>query len=223
MLYFPNGRPALSTELPIASGASIAAEGQCLVGSTAAGGVFGVAPSAGSAGENFLGFAVSQQIAVTAFPKVEEKVSPNTDIITLARTPNASSLTVWNVTTSTLLVVTTDYTVSGKTVTMGSSYRGHTIRFIYKFTPTAVEARAIQGDVYPGGAAGTSIGQVGIFQKGTVYTSEFNSAVDWQAANPAVKTGANGLVTIGGSGATIDCVIVQIPSTTNPYLGLLLK
>ena len=220
MLYFPNGRPILSSELPIASGASIAAEGQALVGSTV-NSVFGVAPSAGTGTENFLGLAVSQQIALTSFPKVQEFVQPNTDLITLSRTPSASTLAVYNVTTNTLLTITTHYTVSGAVVTMNSAFRGNTIRFIYKFAPSAVEARAISGDVYPGGAAGTSIGQVGIFMKGTVFTTEFDSTKDW-TQTVTVKTGANGQLTQGGSGVTVPCVIVSVPSTTNPYLGVML-
>lgn len=220
MLYFPNGRPQISTELPIAASAAIAAEGQALVGATV-NGVFGVSPSAGSAGENFLGLAVSQQIALSTFPKVQEFVDPNTDTITLARTPNASTLAVYNVTTNTMLTVTTHYTITGNVVTMNASFRGNTIRFIYKFSPTAVEARAIMGDVYPGGAAGTSIGQVGIIQKGVVYTTEYDSTKDW-TQTVAVKSGANGQLTQGGSGATVNCTIVQAPNTTNPYLGLML-
>lgn len=222
MLYFPNGRPALSTELPILASATIAAEGQALVGSTA-GGVFGVGPSAGTANENFLGLAVSQQIALSVFPKVQEFVQPSSNTISLTRTPNASTLMVYNVTTSAVLVITTDYTISGKTVTMNAAYQGHTIRFIYKYSPTATEVRAIMGDVYPGGAAGTSIGQVGVFQKGVVYTTEYDSTKDWTtSASVTVKSGANGLVTQGGSGATIACAIVSSPNTTNPYLGLML-
>lgn len=222
MLYFPNGRPALSTELPIASGASIAAEGQALVGASPLG-VFGVSPSAGSSGENFLGLAVSQQIALTTFPKVQETVAPNTDTWVLARTPSASTISVYDVTAGALLTGGgTDYTLTGATLALNSALRGHTLRAVYKFAPTAVEARSIMGDVYPGGAAGTSIGAVGVFQKGTVYTTEYDSTKDWNQTI-AVKTGANGLLTQGGSGATVDCVIVGVPSTTNPYLGLLLK
>lgn len=221
MLYFPNGRPALSTELPIVAGAVIAAEGQALVGVTAAG-VFGVQASGGNSSENFLGLAVSQQIALTTFPKVQEVVTPNTDTVVLARTPSASTLSIYDLTAGALLTITTDYTVSGATITTNVALRGHLLRYTYKFAPTAVEARAIAGDVYPGGAAGTSIGQVGIFQKGTVYTTEFDSTKDW-TTSVVVKTGANGLLTQGGSGATVDCVIVNTPNTTNPYLGLMLK
>lgn len=222
MLYFPNGRPALSTEMPIAASASIAAEGQALVGSTV-NGVFGVAPSAGSSGENFLGLAVSQQIALTTFPKVQETVAPNTDVWVLNRTPSASTLSLYDVTAGALLTGSgTDYTLTGASLALNSALRGHTLRATYKFAPTAVEARAIMGDVYPGGAAGTSIGAVGIFQKGTVYTTEFDSTKDWNQS-VAVKSGANGLLTQGGSGATVDCVIVSVPSTTNPYLGIFLK
>ena len=223
MLYFPNGRPIIATEVPIAASSTIAAEGQALVADTT-GGVFGAKPSAGSSSENFLGIAVSQQIDLATFPKVEEKVVPNTDAVTIARTPSSGTLSVYDVTTSTLLSVTTHYTVSGETVTMAdSTYRGHTLRLNYKFAPTAIEARAIQGDVYPGGAAGTSIGQVGVFQMGIVYTTEYDSTKDWTAAGITVKTGANGQFTVGGSGTTVDCVVVAAPSSSNPYLGLFLK
>lgn len=222
MLYFPNGRPALSTELPIAAAASIAAEGQALVGATL-NGVFGVAPSAGSGGENFLGLAVSQQIALTTFPKVQEFVDPNTDTFVLARTPASSTFALYDLTANALLTGGgTDYTLTTATLALNAALRGHTLRAIYKFAPTAVEARAIMGDVYPGGAAGTSIGAVGVFQKGVVYTTEYDSTKDW-TQSVTVKTGANGLLTQGGSGATVDCVIVSAPNATNPYLGVLLK
>lgn len=221
MLYFPNSRVALAAEFPIAAGASVTAEGCALV-SDNTGGVFGVKPSTGAAGDNFVGVSVSQQLPLTTFPKVEEKVQPSTDIITLAKTPTGTVL-VYNATTSAVMVITTNYTISGKTITMNSAFRGNTIRVFYKFTPSAVEARAIQGDTYPGGATGTTLGQVGILRSGTIYTTEFDQTVDWQQASPTVKLAANGLFTIGGSGATVNCAVVQPPNTTNPYLGLLLK
>jgi hypothetical protein len=221
MLYFPNGRPQISTELPIASGASIAAEGQALVGASPLG-VFGVAPSAGTSGEIFLGLAVSQQIALTSYPKVEEFVDPNTDTWVLARTPLSSTFSLYDETANALLTGGgTDYTLSSKTLTMNTALRGHTLRAVYKFAPSAVEARAIMGDVYPGGAAGTSIGQVGIIQKGTVYTTEYDSTLNWNQT-ATVKTGANGLLVQSGNGATVNCVIVSVPTLTNPYLGLML-
>jgi hypothetical protein len=221
MLYFPNSRVAVSAEFPIAAGASVTAEGCALV-SDNTGGVFGVKPSTGAAGDNFMGVAVSQQLPLSLFPKVEERVQPVTDIITLAKTPTGTVL-VYNATTSAVLVVTTNYTISGKTITMNAAFRGNLIRVFYKYTPTAVEARAIQGDTYPGGAAGSSLGQVGILRSGTIYTTEYDQTVDWQQATPTVRVAANGLFTIGGSGAIVNCAVVQAPNTTNPYLGLLLK
>ena len=61
MLYFPNGRDYISQEFPVSASAMIAAEGVALVADNA-NGVFGVKPSAGTAGEKFVGVAVSQQI-----------------------------------------------------------------------------------------------------------------------------------------------------------------
>jgi hypothetical protein len=222
MLYFPNTRVAVSSELPIAAGAVFTAEGQAMV-SDNTGGIFGAKPSTAAAGENFLGVAVSQQIALTSFPKVEEVVQPLTDIITLARTPSVGTVFVYNVTTGAALASPANYTIAGAVITMAAATRGNVIRIVYKFAPTVIEARSIMGDIYPGGAPGLSIGQVGVQRSGSIFTTEFDSAVNWNVANPVVKTGANGQFTIGGTGTTVDCAVIQLPSTSLPYLGLLLK
>lgn len=222
MLYFPSTRQANSVELPIAASAAVTAEGCALVADNTAG-VFGVKPSTGSAGEQFLGVSVSQQLPLLNYPKVEEKVQGASNVITLARTPSAGTIIVFNVTTGAPLVVTTDYTISGKAVTLQAGTLGNTIRVIYKFVPDATEARAIQGDIYPGGATGTALSQVGVLRSGPVFTTEFDGSVNWSAASPVIKLGANGLFTIGGSGTTVDAAVLQAPTTTNPFLGLLLK
>ena len=222
MLYFPNTRQAISVELPIAVSASVGVEGAALVADNT-GGIFGVKPSTGSAGEVFLGVSVSQQFSMLSFPKVEEKVQGTSNVITVARIPSAGTVLVYNVTTGAPLVAGTDYTVSGKAITLQSATLGNTIRIVYKFVPDATEARSIQGDVYPGGATGTSLAQVGVLRSGSVYTTEYDSSVNWSSSNPVIKLGANGLFTIGGSGTTVDAVVLQSPNTTNPFLGLLLK
>lgn len=219
MLYFPKTRVAISHELPIAVGASVQAEGLALVTDNT-GGIFGLKPSAGSSGENFYGISISQEFPLLAYPKIEERVQPVANTIVLNRTPISGTVAVFDIDTGLPLVVTTDWTLSGKTVTLQSATVGHNIRVLYKFVPTAVEARAIQGDVYPGGAAGTTFGQVGVLKSGAIYTTEYDSAVNWAASAPVIRTGANGQLTIGGSGPIIPAVVIQIPGVQSPFLGI---
>lgn len=221
MLYFPKTRVAISHEVPIAVGASVLAEGLAIVADNT-GGVFGGKPSAGAATDKFLGISISQEFPLTAVPKVEERVQPVANTIVLNRTPISGTIGVFDVTDGAPLVVTTDWTVSGKTITLDAGTVGHTIRVTYKFVPTAFEARAIQGDVYPGGAAGTTFGQVGLLKSGAIYTDQFDASVNWSAAPVAVSTGANGQLTIGGSGVVIPATVIQVPSIASPFLGILL-
>jgi hypothetical protein len=164
-------------------------------------------------------------LSLLSFPKVEDFVvsgGANTTI-TLARTPQASTIAIYNVTDATALTVTTDYTLSGATVTWVNSQANDTVRVFYRFAPTTVEAQAIMGDIRPGGAPGSLLGQVGVAKSGVMYTSEYDTSVNWLAANPVIKTAANGRLTIGGSGLTIRGWVVQAPHSNGPdgaFLGI---
>lgn len=222
MLYFPKTRAAVSRELPIAVGASVQAEGLALVADNTTP-TFGVKPSAGASGEVFLGVSISQEFPLAAYPKVEEKVQPVANTVTLSRDPISGTIVVYDVTAGAVIAAGGGgYSISGRVITLQSGTVGHVIRVTYKFAPSAAEARIIQGDVYPGGAAGTTFGQVGLLVDSAIYTTEFDSSINWSQANPVVKTGANGQFTVGGNGATVPCVVIQVPSVSSPYLGLLL-
>lgn len=223
MLYFPNTRQYVSVELPVAPGSQVTAEGSALVADTTAG-VFGVKPSTGGAGDNFVGVSVSQQMTLNFMSKVEEFVHPAGNTFTLARTPAASTLSVYNLTTGAVVPAGAGgWTLAGRVLTLDAATLGNTLAATYRFAPTAIEARSIQGDVYPGGPAGAMVNQVGVIKNGTIYTTEFDSTVNWRAANPTVRVGANGLFTVGGSGAIVNCAIVSVPSVAQPFLGLMLN
>lgn len=223
MLYLPNTRANISTELPVASGSTIDAEGMALVASTAAG-VLGAKASAGSSGEVFLGVAISQQMSLLKASKTEAFVQPAGGILTLAFTPSSGTVAVYSKTSSAVIALTTGYTISGKVITMNAATLGHDIEVTYNYVPNANQARALQGDIYPGGPAGAALGQIGVIRNGIVYTDQFDTTVDWNAANPVVKTAANGQFTIGGSGATLSNVsVLAAPTAGFPYLGLLLN
>jgi hypothetical protein len=98
---------------------------------------------------------------------------------------------------------------------------GHTVNVTYRYTLTVPEARAMNGDVIPGNYAGLTTGSVGVIQAGTIYTDQFDSAVNWQAAT-AVELGASGILTNqgGASNVVVPCTIIAIPTVDYPFLGL---
>ncbi len=223
MIYLPKSRFQLSHEMPVYTGGTVAAEGQCLVSKSGTGGN-GVEPSASSnANQTFVGFSVSDMITLASFPKVDSFVVTGgaSTTVTLSRTPQASSYIVFA--DGVELTETTDYTLSGATITWVNSQAGKTVQVNYRFAPTVVEAQSIQGDIRPGGAPGALLGQVGVAKSGVIYTSQYDTAVNYTAANPALKTGANGRVTIGGSGLAIRGWVIQAPNANGPdgaFLGI---
>jgi hypothetical protein len=62
----------------------------------------------------------------------------------------------------------------------------------------------------------------GAVELGDIFTSEFDVGVDWSSAT-AVKLGADGKFTVGGSGTAVNAVILKRPTAGDPVLGLALK
>lgn len=223
MLYFPNTKANISTELPVAVGATVDAEGMALIADST-GGVFGAQMSAGGGSEVFLGVSVGQQMSLAKATRKEAFVQGATDKLTLAFTPSSNTVGVYDATDGAVLVVTTDWTLAGKVLTMQSATRGHDILVTYAFVPNANQELALQGNIVPGGPAGAAIGQIGVIRNGIVYTDQFDTTVDWSASDPVVKTAANGQFTIGGGGTTLTNVsVIAPPSAGFPFLGLLIN
>lgn len=225
MILFPSSRILQSEERPVAIGSTVTAEGQALVADTT-GGVFGVKPSTGGAGEKFMGVSLAQQLTLLYVPNIESLVQGVANTITLAHTPAAGTLRLVNATSTTLQTVgnpgttANQYSISGLVITLNAAQVGNTYTATYRFSPTTVEARSIQGDIPAGGAAALTLGSVGVVKQGEIVTTEFDTTVDWTAANIVVTLGAGGLFTIGGAGAVTGAVVVEVPSLTSPYLGL---
>lgn len=212
-----------SDEMAYLSSAPVTAVGQALVQN----GAGAVKPGTGGAGELFVGASLSQPMTLLAFPKVEYLVANASGIITLSATPAAGTLRLVADETGSALAAgnpassATEYSISGVTVTEHVSRATKTTRCFYQFVPDTVTARLLQGDVQPGGAASLTTGTVGVIRAGLIYTSEWDTTVDWTAANPAVKVGANGRFTIGGSGGDVPhAQVMAAPSTTDAMLGL---
>lgn len=221
MLYFPKTRAQLSQEVAVAAGASITAEGCALVAATVAG-VMGAQMGSATAGEKFIGVALSDTIALTSMTKTEKFVQGAGNTFTLNKTPTASTLYAYDITAGAVIPPGGGgWSLSNKVVTFQAGTVGHTIMVVYRYAPTVAEAQAIQGDVRPGGAAGALLNQVGVIKSGVVYTTEFDTSVDWMATSPAITLGANGRFTIGGTGAVVNGVVVQAPHADGPDGGFL--
>jgi len=215
-----------SVERPVAAGYTVSAEGQALVADTTDG-VFGVKPSTGASGEKFAGVALSQQLTLEYLPIVEEFVVAEDEItVTLSHTPVGGTLRVLG-NGSALAVGTpagdaTKYSISGSVITVNTALKGKSVVVAYRYAPTVIEAKTIQGDIPPGGAASLTLNSVGVIRRGDIFTSEYDTSVDW-TGDPDVALGANGLFTVGGSGTEINAVVIQVPSATDPFLGLELR
>jgi hypothetical protein len=97
---------------------------------------------------------------------------------------------------------------------------GDVVNVTYQYTLTTIQARALVGDVQPGGYVGAYVGQSGIVKRGTVYTDQFDASKNWAAAT-AIKLAANGQLTDQtGTGVAIVGYVVAAPGVDVPFLGL---
>lgn len=219
MIYFPLSKIVDSAEAVASAGANIVAEGQALVRAVGAPATGVQQSMAATANELFAGFAV---IGVSAAPlqalygtKVESFVVPGSGIVALAYTPVAGQVAVFDNTAG--AAVGTPAVVANTITTLTA---GNSVTVTYKYALTVIQSRALQGDVQPGGHAGSVVGQVGVAKRGVIFTDQFNAAVNWSAAT-AIKLAANGQITDQtGTGATIPGYVVSVPTQEVPYLGL---
>lgn len=221
MIYHPNSFHIRSTEYPLAAGATLAADGQALVVSNV-GGKFGVAPSAGTAGEVFVGF-VSVQTSAAPFleqtaVKVDTGISSAGGTFTTTFPPQAGTLLVLNKATG--AVIAPGGWVLGAGGAITALPASTEITLVYTYALTVGQAVAIMGNQIPSGYAGSLLGSVGCSQRGRIWTNQFNTAVDWKAAT-AIKLAANGKVTDqSGAGVAINGFVTDFPNGEYPFLGI---
>jgi len=219
MFYLPFTKLVDSSEAYTAPGAIILAESQALVrvqGNAAA----GVLPSTGQSTDIFVGFAIAGTSAAP-FPesytnKVEQFTVPSTGLVTLQLTPVSGQVFVYD---NTAGAPVSSPTVSGPNVS--GLTPGDEVTITYKYAETVIQARALQGDVQPGGYVGAYVGQIGLAKRGLAYVSEFDASKNWAAAT-AIKLAANGQITDQtGSGNTIPgAYVVAVPYQDIPFLGI---
>lgn len=219
-----------SVERPVAQGFTVTAEGQALVADRT-GGLYGVKPSTGASGEQFAGVSISQQLTPLYLPIMEVLTVPATGTyaVTLAKTPAGGTLRVVSSGAGVLAAGSPgaevdEYSITGNVITVNVARAANTLTINYRYSPTTVELATVQGDIPPGGSVSLVLGSVGVIRRGDIYTSEYDTSVDWTAANPLVYAGANGLfTTVQGTAALVNCTVIGVPSASNPFLGLELR
>ena len=218
MIYSPYSKYTDSSEARVAPGAVIDSEGLALVRAKSAQSE-GVMPSTGGTDEIFAGFSIAGTSAAPFMEgftnKQETFIVSATGRVTLQFTPVPNQVFVFDKTTNAAVtpVTVVNNQVTGLTV-------GDEVVVTYKYILNVVQARALQGDVQPGGYSGAYIGQIGLIKRGLIYTSNFDASVDWAAAT-AVKTAAGGQVTDqDGTGVEVPGVIVATPTSEVTFLGL---
>ena len=219
MIYGPLSKYPDSAEAAVAPGVVILAEGLALVRAAGAQSA-GVLPSTGAGTDVFAGFSLAGTSAAPFSEgfsnKVESFTVPAGGAVTLQFTPVAGQVFVYNNTTG---AAVGSPVVSGSQVT--TLPVGNSVTVTYKYSLSVVQARALYGDIQPGGYSGAYIGQIGLIKRGLIYTSEYDSSVDWTAAT-AVKLAAGGILTnqTGTGVAIANALIVATPGVDVPYLGI---
>jgi hypothetical protein len=230
MLQFPNTRVAESFERPLLAGAAISAEGCALVAGYIAG-QFGVQPSQGTTGEIFVGVALSRTITPTAVPAIEDLTVTSSGIVPLRAIPTAGTLRVVDSLANVAYTIQAgaptaagqvQFITGTQQLVFDTTETGKAVAVFYVRSLTVAQAIALVGNQDIGGPAGAYFGQVGVITRGDIYTSEFDTTVDWTTAGTAaLKTEANGKFTLGGSGGDVPGYVISIPSdTTQPFLGI---
>lgn len=186
--------------------------------------------STGAASEVAFGFAFSAFVTPTSAPATEYVTVGSDGSIVLNNVVSAGVAPV--VYASSFDVVANEVkrgallsggSVTGNVISGVSGVKaGDTVIVTYRHDLSAQQASAFVGDLTsprPSEVTGT----IGVIKIGRVYTSKFDTSVDWTVALApgSIKTGPNGTVTTAGSGAAVPgAVVYELPTSTSPFLGL---
>lgn len=225
MLLQKYTRQFLTEHRPVAPGVQINEEGIALVYVRVAGqSELAVAPSTGAAGEVFAGFSWTRNHPPAYLPFVQEGVVPANGKIELHRLPVTGQIgvTVEGVAVEVVAGTPTDATevqLVVQELTFNSGSVGKTFKIVMQYEPTLVEARQILGDMPVGGLSSNHEGIIGVLTRADACTSFFDASADWNSEELHPSLGADGRLTIGGTGTKVtSLVIVSAPGASIPFL-----
>lgn len=188
-----------------------------------------VRPSTGAAGEIFAGISQSRNAPPIFLPHVVDGIKAVAEGLELPRTPIAGQILVRLDGSAATIVAGApaaagEVQLQGVDITYHADDLGKEVAYQMMYEPTVTEARQIKGDVPVGGLPSSAQGVIGLVKEGDVATTYFDASADWSGVLAEVKLGADGLFTVGGSGATVpNCVVASAPSAANPTLVLSLR
>lgn len=243
MLLFDRTRILESIEQPTALGTTVTAEGQPVVADYSTGS-FGVKPAAAAATDVFYGVAWSQQLTITALPYYETITPVQGGTVNLSR----ANLYLAGIVVPGFTVITTSpasatdvqVNITNGTLTFyasGVNVTPVTVR--YRYQPSTVEINTVQGNNPAGGSAQFTTNSVGVIRHGHVYTTEYDTTIDWATAASggyvvAVKNAlftayANAAAAVSDNAVVVPAaIIVNVPAAgfgtagfgSNAFLGV---
>lgn len=188
-----------------------------------------VKPSTGAANEVFAGFTLNSNVPGTFRPAVEEGVVAGT--INLARVPVAGQILVKIDGVAVEVVAGSAANAAATKITLTADgdllphadHAGESYFVQYHYELTASELRSETGDIWGGvnNTAGAQFGKTGLVVRADeLSTNMFDASADWSTViNP--RLGANGMLTVGGSGTELKNVFVlSAPTGDNAFLKL---
>ncbi len=197
---------------------------------------FGVKRSGGAATDHFAGIARSPRKHFNSNVKVEKLTVANTTAVVLQRTAVAISAiradTGAQVAISAGAVSTTniqsgtDASTGNTTLAFDVSFVGVSFFVTYSYAITNDQAAVLFGESYSPRYPNDTTGDVGVIQRGLVFTNAIDPTANW-AASPKVKIIASGLFTDGANAAVgvvpTNLEVMTLPTADVPYVGLVIK
>tara|TARA_R100000656_G_scaffold104176_1_gene76091 strand:- start:120530 stop:121234 length:705 start_codon:yes stop_codon:yes gene_type:complete len=217
-------------ERPLAAGATITEEAQCLVYVDAGDGTMAVQPSAGAGGERFAGFALTDSMSYVTAPVVEELVVPTGGgTSTLAHSSLVAGSTYAVASTSGALTEAASPPAAGQysvddsagTAEFNAAQAGETVTIYYRYQPTLAEILATEHERSINNRAQELFSQVSVIGDGSefeIFTTVYDSSQAY-AVGGALYTGAAGLVTSAAGGTEIG-FCSKVPSVGDAMLGV---
>ena len=229
MLDLSRCRIAKDKEISVKSGNTIGVEGLALV-SSIENGIEVVSPSAGAT-ETFIGFSYGEKFTALTLPMVAEANVPATGTLTVTLPRNnivPDQIFIYDNTAGAALtegtVATGVYAIVDATgvITFHADEAGHNLTITFRYYPTTMEVSQDTDQFFYKPSGSDFLNSIGVILGGEVFTDQFDAAANWATAT-IVETAANGLltgVTSAGSGTDIKATIINVPNTSNSFLGI---
>jgi hypothetical protein len=222
MLFLNKTRVVASKPMKVASGVTIADEGQALV-VVNEGGQAVVKPSTGAPGEVFAGVAAFERRTPTTLAAVKRYAGTGAvQTINIANYVDGSAYITIDGADLNATTPQATITSAGVLTITAAVASTSVIEIAYTYQPTVIQAQRLVGTNFPFTAVAAGA-QVGTIYTGEVYVSNFDTSVHWVGGGN-VNLGANGTFTNTGADNLIaKAFVCHAPTESEPYLGIDLR